>query len=178
MKPILSHQRCAAHWQRISGRCSCSWRFRGRHTVHLAAHPPERRQPARSQLARECIQGVGYREDPLDSIFADKSLGGYRVLQAEGRLSEPEWPANKTLGELLEIAFGDRIIMAEDHPVVRRLRGLGDGAAFREIWACDFENRAAPGERPSPLCMCARAGANSRGVGHWQRCQNRRVAAL
>jgi hypothetical protein len=57
-------------------------------------------------------------------IFADKSLGGYRVLQAEGRLSEPEWPANKTLGELLEIAFGDRIIMAEDHPVVRRLRGL------------------------------------------------------
>jgi hypothetical protein len=57
-------------------------------------------------------------------IFADKSLGGYRVLQAEGSLSEPEWPSDKTFGDLLEIAFGDRIIMSEDHPVVRRLRGL------------------------------------------------------
>ena len=26
---------------------------------------------------------------------------------------------------------------------------------FREIWACDFEYRAPPGERPEPVCMCA-----------------------
>jgi hypothetical protein len=57
-------------------------------------------------------------------ITADKSLGGYRVRKAEGEnLSEPEWP-DKSFNELLTIAFADRIIMSEDHPVVRRLRGL------------------------------------------------------
>jgi hypothetical protein len=54
----------------------------------------------------------------------DKALGGYRVRQAEGKLSEPEWPTDKTFSELLTIAFSDRIIMSEDHPVVRQLRGL------------------------------------------------------
>jgi hypothetical protein len=56
-------------------------------------------------------------------ISADKGLGGYRVRKAEGRLSDPDWP-DKSLSELLIIAFADRIIMSEDHPVVRRLRGL------------------------------------------------------
>ena len=27
---------------------------------------------------------------------------------------------------------------------------------FRECWACDFEFRADPGERPWPICMVAR----------------------
>jgi hypothetical protein len=57
-------------------------------------------------------------------IAADRSLGGYRVRQAEGKLPEPEWPADKTFSELLTIAFADRIILTEDHPMVRRLRGL------------------------------------------------------
>jgi hypothetical protein len=57
-------------------------------------------------------------------ITADKSLGGYRVRQADGKkLSEPDWP-DKSFNELLTTAFADRIIMSEDHPVVRRLRGL------------------------------------------------------
>jgi len=57
-------------------------------------------------------------------ISADKGLQGYRVRQAEGKLSEPEWPTDKSFNELLTIAFADRIIMSEDHPVVRALRGL------------------------------------------------------
>ena len=56
-------------------------------------------------------------------IIADKSLGGYRVRVAEGNLPEPEWPP-ETFSELLAIGFKDRIILDEDHPVVRRLRGL------------------------------------------------------
>jgi CO/xanthine dehydrogenase FAD-binding subunit len=54
---------------------------------------------------------------------ADKGLGGYRIYEAQGELSEPVWP-DKTLQQLLEIAFRDRVIDSEDHPVVRRLRGL------------------------------------------------------
>ena len=56
-------------------------------------------------------------------LSADMSLGAYRVWAAEGDLSEPEWPT-KPLNELLEIAFRGRVIESEDHPVVRRLRGL------------------------------------------------------
>jgi hypothetical protein len=56
-------------------------------------------------------------------LAADMSLGAYRIYQAEGALSEPTWP-DRSLNELLEIAFRDRIIDREDHPIVRRLRGL------------------------------------------------------
>lgn len=56
-------------------------------------------------------------------IRADMSLGAYRLFEAQGDLSEPVWP-DKTLGELLQIAFGGRVIDSDDHPVVRRLRGL------------------------------------------------------
>jgi len=56
-------------------------------------------------------------------LAADMGLGGYRIYQAEGELSEPEWP-DKPLPEILQIAFRDRIVDSENHPVVRRLRGL------------------------------------------------------
>jgi hypothetical protein len=56
-------------------------------------------------------------------MSSDLALGAYRVYQAEGQLSDPVWP-DKTLGEFLSVAFKDRIIDKEDHPVVRRLRGL------------------------------------------------------
>jgi hypothetical protein len=54
---------------------------------------------------------------------ADMSLGAYRIYEAQGELSEPSWP-DKPLDELLRIAFRGRVIDSEDHPVVRRLRGL------------------------------------------------------
>jgi hypothetical protein len=56
-------------------------------------------------------------------VAADMSLGGYRIYYAQGELSEPEW-SEKQLPELLQIAFRDRIVDSENHPVVRRLRGL------------------------------------------------------
>ena len=54
---------------------------------------------------------------------ADMGLGGYRIYEAQGELSEPIWP-DKSLQELLEVAFRDRIIDSENHPVVRKLRGF------------------------------------------------------
>jgi hypothetical protein len=56
-------------------------------------------------------------------IVADKSISGYQPFEAEGELPEPEWPTDKTFNELLEIAFADKIIMSEDHPIVRKLLG-------------------------------------------------------
>ena len=57
-------------------------------------------------------------------LAADMGLGGYRIYQAEGELSEPEWP-DKPLTEIMQIAFRDRIVDTENHPVVRRLAGVG-----------------------------------------------------
>jgi hypothetical protein len=56
-------------------------------------------------------------------LVADMGLSGYRIYQAQGELSDPEWP-DKSLQELLQIAFRDRIVDSDNHPVVRRLRGL------------------------------------------------------
>jgi hypothetical protein len=38
-------------------------------------------------------------------------------------LSDPVWP-DKPLPEIMQIAFRDRVVDSENHPVVRRLRGL------------------------------------------------------
>jgi hypothetical protein len=56
-------------------------------------------------------------------LMADMSWGGYRIYKAEGQLSDPVWPEN-LFEELLEIAFRNKVIESEDHPIVRRLRGL------------------------------------------------------
>jgi|SRR5208337_1992433 len=80
----------------------------------------EMRYNAWSETAREAAE---LAKTHWVSMRADMSLGGYRIYKAEGQLSEPVWP-NKSLNEMLEIAFRDRIVDSENHPVVRRLRGL------------------------------------------------------
>jgi len=55
-------------------------------------------------------------------IFADPNQGQYRIMKALAPLGEPAFP-DRTLGELLELAFKGRVIDAPDHPVCRRLRG-------------------------------------------------------
>lgn len=55
-------------------------------------------------------------------VAANMSLGGYETFIATGELPEPVWP-EKTLQEIMDIAFKDRYISTEDHPVIRRLRG-------------------------------------------------------
>jgi hypothetical protein len=55
-------------------------------------------------------------------VTANLSAGAYEYHAAMITLPEPEWPT-LTFSEILRIAFRDRIIDSEDHPVVRRLRG-------------------------------------------------------
>ena len=55
-------------------------------------------------------------------VVANKSLGGYDVLQAMSQYAEPEWP-DLPLPELLRLAFKDRLINSLDHPVLLKLRG-------------------------------------------------------
>jgi hypothetical protein len=53
---------------------------------------------------------------------ADMALAGYRLMKAKGDLGEPEWPA-LSLSELLNVAFKDRVIGSEDHPIFNKLLG-------------------------------------------------------
>src|SRR5262245_43233955 len=45
------------------------------------------------------------------------------------------------------------------------MRGL---ASFREVWLCDFEFTAPPGERPTPVCMVAREYRTGRTLRLWR----------
>jgi hypothetical protein len=57
-------------------------------------------------------------------IKANMSLGAYEMFAAESVMQEPDWP-DLAFNELLRLAFRDRVITSHDHPVVKRLRGLG-----------------------------------------------------
>jgi len=50
----------------------------------------------------------------------------YDVIVAEGIHSEPNWPADRTLRDLLRLGFADKIIASPDHPYVKQLRGIAD----------------------------------------------------
>ena len=51
--------------------------------------------------------------------------GDYQIETAEGIDHEPAWP-DKTFEDLLKLGFDGKIIDSEEHPYVRRLRGLVD----------------------------------------------------
>jgi hypothetical protein len=57
------------------------------------------------------------------SIRANRQSQGYDVYLAEGQIPEPEWP-ELTVPEILKLAFGDRVILTGNHPVIHKLRGL------------------------------------------------------
>lgn len=69
------------------------------------------------------LQGCQLAKKRWVRMSADMALGAYRLFEAQGELSEPNW-TDKPLNELLEVAFRGKVIDTEDHPVVRRLRGL------------------------------------------------------
>lgn len=56
-------------------------------------------------------------------IVWNEEKSDYDVETTDGISSEPVWP-EKTFEELLKIGFDGKIIDNEDHPYVRRLRGL------------------------------------------------------
>ena len=55
-------------------------------------------------------------------VQASMADGKYDVFEASGSIPDPEWP-DKSLRDILEIAFGDRRIDSMDHPVLQQLRG-------------------------------------------------------
>lgn len=55
-------------------------------------------------------------------VAANMGAQAYDVFRATGNLPEPEWP-ELDLKKILKIAFRDRYIDADDHPIVKKLQG-------------------------------------------------------
>jgi hypothetical protein len=56
------------------------------------------------------------------SVRANMPLGAYEIFRGDEALSEPQWP-DKSLEEIMNIAFRGRLISDPGHPVIKRLRG-------------------------------------------------------
>jgi hypothetical protein len=69
---------------------------------------------------------VGYHQAKANwvKLVGDRTAGLYRIYLAEGELPPPRWP-DKPFEELLAIAFSNRRIDREDHPVIRDMYGHG-----------------------------------------------------
>jgi hypothetical protein len=55
-------------------------------------------------------------------IKSNMSLKAYEIFEAASAIPDPEWP-ELPFGEIVRIAFKDKVIRSLDHPVVKRLRG-------------------------------------------------------
>jgi hypothetical protein len=77
----------------------------------------------------------------------------YDVAIAEGINTEPLWPPDLNLSNLLKLGFADRIIDTPEHPYVRQLRGLADQlrSVSRDL-ACRF--RVSTGRQPFAGAGC------------------------
>jgi hypothetical protein len=78
------------------------------------------RRNAWHETAREAAE-LAKRE--WIKLVSDMPSGQYRVYRAKGALPAPVFP-EKSLEELLRIAFRGRVIDNENHPVVRQALGL------------------------------------------------------
>ena len=53
---------------------------------------------------------------------ANMNHGQYDVIVSKDDLGEPQWPS-QSMDELVQEVFGNKVIMAPDHPYVRQLEG-------------------------------------------------------
>ncbi len=74
------------------------------------------------EWSRSAAEAAKLAEKQWIRLASNRTLGAYETFIATGDLPEPEWP-DKTLQELVRIAFRDKFIDSLDHPVVQRLRG-------------------------------------------------------
>lgn len=65
---------------------------------------------------------AGLAEESWVRLVANRTVGAYDVMQATNLADEPAWPA-LTFGEMVRLAFREKVIDSVDHIIIRRLRG-------------------------------------------------------
>jgi hypothetical protein len=56
-------------------------------------------------------------------VISDMQDGGYRIFRAKGKLPEPVFP-NKSMNDLLRLAFRNRVVDCEDHAAIKQAIGM------------------------------------------------------
>ena len=69
------------------------------------------------------IEAARLAESQWLRFVADMAARCYVPFVAAAKLSEPEWPADLTMNDLLRLAFQGRFIRDMSHPCLQRLRG-------------------------------------------------------
>jgi hypothetical protein len=106
-------------------------------TVRKALYPTINRQGVFTlwpiKLPNEERQLDGYNQSALEAaeiaksqwirVASNQSLGAYEVFTATGNFPEPTWP-EKSMEELVGVAFKGKIIQSVDHIAIQRLLGI------------------------------------------------------
>ena len=71
---------------------------------------------------RSALEASQRAKDAWVRVQSNRSLGAYQVYEASYNQNDPTWDV-PSLSELLRIAFKDKFINSDDHPILRRLRG-------------------------------------------------------
>jgi hypothetical protein len=74
---------------------------------------------------RSALDAASEAERNWIRVQSNRSLGAYETIIATSAIAEPDWPRliDEPFSKLLEVAFRDRFIKTDDHPVLMRLRG-------------------------------------------------------
>ena len=76
-----------------------------------------------SDWSRSAMEAAEIAQRRWIRVRSNMSLGAYETFEALGQLSEPEWP-DVPFGEILRVAFRNRIVDRTDHPILQRRLGL------------------------------------------------------
>lgn len=68
------------------------------------------------------LEAARSAEAKWTKLYWDQAQKRHRIKVSEYLTDDPVWPT-PTLGELLRLAFKDRVITSLDHPILKRLRG-------------------------------------------------------
>jgi hypothetical protein len=71
---------------------------------------------------RSALEATEVAKGRWARVAANLSAGCYEVLVAPEALPPPEWPEME-FGDLLRVAFKEKLISSTDHTVLRKLRG-------------------------------------------------------
>jgi hypothetical protein len=72
--------------------------------------------------SESAIAAAALAKESWVRVAADVGSGHYRIYQAKVQVEDPVWP-EKTISELMRIAFKKKTIDRADHPIVKRLDG-------------------------------------------------------
>ncbi len=80
-------------------------------------------EDGRSNLWHESAwEAAGLAVNRWVSLRANMGLNAYDIYRGAETLSEPQWP-DKSMEEILDVAFRGRFIGDPEHPVIKRLQG-------------------------------------------------------